>query len=183
MAAEILLLVSAVGLAVILFVLLRPVSRDLALLALAFNLVTIAIEAGAAVHLAAALFPLGSAGHLRAFQPEQLASMATLLVRGHTYGFGVALIFFGCECVVVGHLIWKSGYLPKAIGVLMQIAGASYLANNFALLLAPGLAHLLLLVPAFIGEVSLAVWLLVRGVNLDRWDQRQRALSTTSPRG
>ena len=177
-AAEFLLLICAVAVALILFVLLRPVSRDLALLAVFFNLVSIAIEAGIQLNLLAALFPLGNAGYLRAFQPEQLYAMASLSVKLHGYGFGVSLIFFGCVCLVWGYLIFKSGYLPKAIGVLMQIAGLCYLTNSFALLLAPGLADRLfpaILVPAFVGEASLCLWLLVKGVNVQRWKEQASA--------
>jgi hypothetical protein len=171
-AAEFVLLISAVTLALILFVLLRPVSRDLALLAVFFNLVSLAVEAVAALNLAAALFPLGNAGYLTAFQQEQLYAMASLSIKAHGYGFGVALIFFGCECLILGYLIFRSGYLPKAVGVLMQIAGLCYLTNSFALLLAPTIANRLfpaVLVPAFVGEASLCLWLLVKGVNAEKW--------------
>jgi hypothetical protein len=171
-AGEFLLLICATVLTLILFALLRPVHRDLALLAVFFNLVSIAVEAVAALNLVAALFPLGKAGYLSAFEPEQLHAMAILAVRSHGYGFGVALIFFGCECLILGYLIFRSSYLPKAIGVLMQVAGWCYLTNSFALLLAPTLANRLfpaILVPAFVGEASLCLWLLVKGVNVEKW--------------
>lgn len=171
-AGELVLLISAVALTMIFFVLLRPVSRDLALLTVFFNLVTVSVEAVAALNLIAALFPLGSAGYLAAFRPEQLYAMASMSVRSHGHGFGVALIFFGCECLILGYLIFRSGYLPKTVGVLMQVAGACYLVNSFALLLAPGIAGRLfpvILIPAFVGEASLCLWLLVRGVNAEKW--------------
>ena len=171
-AAEFVLLICAVGLTLIFFVLLRPVSRDLALLAAFFGLVSLAVEAASTLNLVAALFPLGNTGYLRAFEPEQLYAMASLSVKSFSYGFGVALIFFGCESLVLGYLISRSGYLPKAIGVLMQIAGLSYLTNSFALLLAPTFADRIfpaILVPAFVGEASLCLWLLVKGVNVEKW--------------
>jgi uncharacterized protein DUF4386 len=145
-AAELFLLICAVVLAVIFYVLLRPVSRDLALLATSFNLISIALEAAYALHLVATLFPLGNAGYLRAFTPEQLDAMASLSAKSHGNGFGVALIFFGCFCLVGGYLIFRSGYLPKTVGVLMQIAGLCYLVNSF-----------------------LCLWLLVKGVNVEKW--------------
>ncbi len=171
-AADFFLLICTVALALIFFVLLRPVSRDLALLAVFFNLVSVAVEAATDLNLVAALLPLGNAGYLRAFEPAQLYAMASLSVRSHSYGFGVALIFFGCECLVLGYLIFRSGYFPKTLGVLMQIAGLCYLANSFALLLAPNVANRLfpaILIPAFVGEASLCLWLLVKGVNLEKW--------------
>jgi Domain of unknown function (DUF4386) len=171
-AAEFVLLICAVGLIAIFYVLLKPVSRELALLVVFFNLVSLAVEAVATLNLVAALLPLGDAGYLKAFQPEQLYAMASLAVRSHTYGFAAALLFFGAECVVLGYLIVRSGYMPKAIGVLMQIGGVCYLTNSFALFLAPTLAHRLfpaILVPAFVGELSLCLWLLLKGVDADKW--------------
>jgi Domain of unknown function (DUF4386) len=178
-AGEFTLLVCAIALTLILYVLLRPVSRDLVLLAVFFNLVSIAVEATAALNLDAALFPLGSAEYLAAFRPEQLDAMAIVLIRAHGHGFSAALIFFGCECVVLGYLIFRSGYFPQAIGVLMQIAGACYLINGFALVLDPAVANRLfpaILVPSFVGEASLCLWLLVKGVNAEQWSRRQAQL-------
>jgi len=173
-AAELLLLICAIALLAIFFVLLRPVSRDLTLLATFFNLVSITIEATSALWLLAALFPLGEARYLGAFTLEQLHTMPRLAIRMHAHGFGVSLIFFGCFCLVVGYLIFRSGFLPKTLCVLMQIAGLSYLTNSFALLLAPAFATKLLpwiLLPAFIAESSLCLWLLVKGVDVPRWQE------------
>ena len=177
-AAEFLLLICAVALTLIFFVLLRPVSKDLALLAVFFNLVSLAVEAAVQLYLLGALFPLGKAEYLRAFEPEQLYALASLSVKSHSYGFGVALIFFGCVCLILGYLIFRSGFLPKALGVLMQIAGLSYLMDSFALILAPTFANRIfpaVLVPAFVGEASLCLWLLVKGVNVQRWKEQASA--------
>ncbi|HYL06079.1 MAG TPA: DUF4386 domain-containing protein [Thermoanaerobaculia bacterium] len=179
-AAELLMLTCAVALTLIFFVLLRPVSRDLALLAAFFNLVSIAVEAAVQMNLLQALFPLGNAEYLKAFAPPQLYALASLSVRAHAYGFGLALIFFACVCLLVGYLVFRSGYLPKAVGVLMQIAGVCYLINSFALLVAPGFADRIfpgILIPAFIGEASLCLWLLVMGVNVPKWQERTRSAS------
>ena len=84
--------------------------------------------------------------------------MAMLSVRSHSAGFGIALIFFGVECVLLGYLIVRSGYMPRLIGVLMQIAGACYVVNSFALLLSPPLSSRLfpaILIPSLIAELSL----------------------------
>lgn len=182
-AAEFVLLSCAIALTLIFFVLLRPVSRDIAYLAVFFNLVSIAVEAVAALNLVAALFPLGNASYLRAFAPEQLYAMASLAVKAHSYGFGVALIFFGFECLILGYLIFKSGFLPKTIGVLMQIAGWCYLINSFALILAPAFANRIfpaILLPCFVGEASLCLWLLVKGVNAERWQRLNSGLSPSA---
>jgi hypothetical protein len=177
-ASEFFMLICTTALMLILFILLRPVSRDFALLAVFFNLVSIAVEAVNEQQLLAALFPLGSAEYLGAFQPAQLQAMASLSLKSYGYGFGVSLIFFGCECIVIGYLIVRSGYLPRAVGMLMQIAGLCYLINSFALILNPGLAGRLfptILLPAFVGELSLCLWLLVKGVNAEKWRARAGA--------
>ena len=176
-AAEVFLLICAIALLWILFLLLRPVSRDLALLAVFFNLISIGIEAAITMYLVETLFPLGTAGYLKAFTSEQLYAMASLSLKSHNYGFGVSLIFFGCFCLVVGYLIFRSRYLPATIGVLMQITGVCYLTSNFALILAPTFANrafLVLMLPAFVGEASLCLWLLVKGVNLEKWEGKAR---------
>jgi hypothetical protein len=171
-AAELVLLVCATTLAGIVFVLLRPAGRDLAFLATLFNVVAIAVEAAITMYLLQALFPLGSDGYLKAFPPEQLYALTRLALRWHAHGFAVSLVFFACFCLIVGYLIFRSGYLPKAIGVLMQLAGVCYLVNSFTLLLAPAVANRLfpvILLPPFVGETSLALWLLVKGVNVEKW--------------
>jgi Domain of unknown function (DUF4386) len=179
-AGEIVLLASATGLALILYILLRPVNRDLALAAVLFNLVSIAIEGVAAVSLAAALLPLSISSPAGAFTPEQLDGVAMLSIRSHSLGFGIGLVFFGVECVILGHLIARSGYMPATIGSLMQIAGVCYVINSFALILSPPLANRLfpaILLPALIAELSLALWLLVRGVRAEKWDQQVLGLA------
>jgi len=103
---------------------------------------------------------------------------AYLSIKSWENGFGVSLIFFGCACLVLGYLIFRSGYLPKVLGVLMQIAGLSYLTNSFALILSPSLADRLfpaILLPAFVGEASLCLWLLAKGVNASKWNARASA--------
>jgi hypothetical protein len=174
-AGEYFLLICAITLTAIFFILLRPVSPRLALLSVFVNLVSIAIEAVATMGLVAALFPLGNQAYLSSFTAEQRDALASLCVRWHAQGFGVALLFFGFECLIIGYLIHKSGFLPRAIGVLMQIAGACYLINSFALIVAPAVANRLyplILVPSFIGEASLCLWLLLKGVNEEKWKAR-----------
>jgi hypothetical protein len=174
-AAELFLLICATALLWILFCLLRPVSRDLALLAVLFNLVSIGIEAATTMYLLGALFPLGNAAYLKAFAPEQLYALSFLSLRSHGYGFGMSLAFFGCFCLVIGYLIFRSGYLPKTVGILMQITGVCYLTSNFTLILSPSLANrlfLIVMVPAFVGEASLCFWLLFKGVNLGKWKEK-----------
>ena len=118
---------------------------------------------------------LGHAAYLQAFEPAQLQALAYLALRSHDIAFNIALIFFGCACLVDGYLIFKSRYFPKVLGVLIQIAGLSYLIACFADLFAPAVANLIIpaiLIPPFIGEFAMCLWLLIMGVNVPRWRER-----------
>ena len=172
-----------VGLALVLYVLLRPVNRNIALLALLFDLVAMSVFIANKLNLMLPLFLLDDAKYLGAFTPEQLQALSYVAIRAHDCGFGIGLIFFGCECIVLGWLIFHSGYLPKFLGVLMPIAGVCYMINSFALILAPKLAHALfpaILLPCFIAELSLCLWLMVKGVDVSRWNERVRATQAGS---
>ena len=174
-AGEMVLLLCGAGLLTIELLLFRPVSRELTLLAGVLAILSISTEAMSTMYLIEPLFPLGGAAYLGAFTPAQLATLARLSVRSHGYGFGLSLIFFGCFCIVTGCLIFYSRYLPKTIGVLMAIAGVCYLTNSFALIVSPELADKLfpaVLAPAFVGELSLCLWLLVKGVDVGKWRER-----------
>jgi len=175
LAANLIIPVLAVPLLLIEYLLLRPVDRNLALLALFFNLVSLAVEAVSKLFLLAVLSPLESAQYLQAFDPQQLQALAYLAYKSHDVGFNIALIFFGCTCLVNGYLIFRSGYLPRVVGLLMQAAGAAYLTACFAALFAPGFYDRIfpvILLPPFIGESSFCLWLLVKGVDVAAWKQR-----------
>lgn len=174
-ASEFLVLICTIALAMIYFFLLRPVSKELNLLATFFRLVSIAVQAVAVLNLAAALFPLGNAASLKAFTQEQLYVLASLATKSHSYGYSLALLFIGCTFLIHGYLIFRSGFLPKVLGILIQVAGLGYLTNSFALILYPAVANqvfLAILVPVFVGETALSLWLLVKGVNVQKWNER-----------
>jgi len=176
-AGDLILLVCAVPLTLILYVLLRPVNKHLALLAVFFNMVEFPIEAASKLCLFAALFFSGNADYLKAFEPHQLHALVKLSLKLHDYGFGIDLVFFGFACLVYGYLLFRSGYFPRTLGVLMAIAGLSYLANSFTLILAPAYAGriFLVLVLALIGELSFCLWLMLKGVNEQRWKEQASA--------
>lgn len=177
-AAELLGMICVVALLLVWVVLLSPVSRQLTLLAVFFDLVAHTLQVVALMELVTTLFPLAGAPYLRAFSAEQLAALARMSGRAHAHGFGVSLLFTGCFFLVAGYLIRKSGYLPRVIGGLYQVAGVGYIANTFVLIVAPawsGKIFLPLLPVILAGEVSLAVWLLVKGIDPERWNRRQLA--------
>ena len=169
--------ITDVPLTVIFYVLLRPVSRDLSLLAALFGMLQTAILCANKLNLVTVLFLLGGSNYLKAFDPNQLQALASLSLALHESGFGIGLIFFGVSCLIVGYLMFRSGYFPRSLGVLQGIAGLCYLINSFALLLSPALADKMfpaIVLPAFIGELSTCLWLIVKGVNTAKWDERLR---------
>jgi hypothetical protein len=174
---DLILHITDVPMTVIFYVLLRPVSRDLSLLAALFGMLQTAILGANKLNLVTVLLLLGGSNYLKAFDPNQLQALASLSLALHEYGFGIGLIFFGVSCIVTGYLMFRSGYFPKSLGVLQVIAGLCYLINSFAQLLLPSLADKMLpaiLLPAFIGELATCVWLIVKGVNISKWDERVR---------
>ena len=172
LAGDLLMHVFDLPVIVVLYLLLRPVSESLALLATFFNLIQTAVLVANKLNLLVPILLVGNAGGLDAFSPQQLHALSYLAIKAHGYGFGVGLIFFGFACLLRGYLIFKSGYFPRILGWLIALAGLSYLVNSFALLLAPALASALfpfILMPAFVGELSFALWLTFKGVNVEKW--------------
>ncbi|QDW22354.1 DUF4386 domain-containing protein [Flavobacterium sp. KBS0721] len=154
---------------IILYYLLKPVSKKLALLNLSFNLIQTAVLVLNKLNLLAALFFLGDAEYLKSFTPDQLHTLSYLSIKLHDFGFGIGLIFFGFVCLLEGYLIFRSVYFPKTIGVLMTVAGICYLTNSFVLILAPQFSSIALLMPCLLAELSFSLWLIFKGVNLSIW--------------
>lgn len=159
---------------IILYFLLKPVSRKLALLNLSFTLIQTSVLIINKLNLVAALLFLGTGEYLKSFTPEQLDTLSYMAIKVHAYGFGIGLIFFGFVCLIEGYLIYKSGYLPKTIGILMTVAGFCYLINSFALILTPQFSNVVLLIPCFIAELSLTLWLIFKGVKIEIWQQKNQ---------
>lgn len=175
LAGDLLMQLLDVPLIVVFHLLLRPVSPTLALMSTLFNVVQTAILA---VNKLAMLAPLLLVTGLGT-PPAMLGPLTALWVQLHAHGFGIGLIFFGVTCLLRGWLIVRSGFLPRRLGLLLMAAGAGYLVNSFALLLAPPLAARLfpwVLMPAFVGELALSLWLLIRGVDEPAWRARPGAI-------
>lgn len=160
---------------VIFYFLLRPVSESLALLAAFFNLIQTAVLALNKVTLMVPLLLLDSAASPGSLPVHDIEALSYLAIRLHDRGFAIGLLFFAFTCLILGYQIYKSGYLPKFLGVLMQLAGISYLVNTMVLILAPALMPSLfpgVFVLAFVGEASLCLWLIAKGVDVPRFEAR-----------
>ena len=168
-----------IALAWIFYVLLRPVRRDLALLTAFFGLVSTATFAIAELFYFAASFILGGADYLKTFSPDQVNSIAMLSLKFYGVGGGVFMVFYGVAWILRGYLIFRSDYLPKTLGALLALAGAGFVARNFLLVLAPAYAYDFLLLPMFLGGVALTAWLLVKGVDIAKWETKAGAVQAT----
>lgn len=163
-------------LALVYYTLFKSVNKKLAMLSVLFGLIQTAVLVANKLNLLMPLFLLGNDDYLNSYDPHQLQALAYIFIKAHGYGFNIGLIFFGFECLIDGYLIFKSGFLPKILGVLLGIAGLCYLINSFTMLLSPklsGLIFQIILVPTFIGELLLCLWLLFKGVNVAKWNERQ----------
>lgn len=158
-----------VALSLIFYVLLRPVRKDIALLAAFFGLVGTAVFATAELFYLGPSLILGGAGYLQTFAPDQLNTFALLSLKLFSCGGAMFTAFYGVAWVLRGYLIFRSGYLPKLLGVLMALGGLAFVARNFLLVLAPAYAPSSLLFLMLPGGLSLPGWLLARGVDVGKW--------------
>jgi uncharacterized protein DUF4386 len=171
-----------VALTLILYVLLRPVRNDLALLAVFFRLVSTATFAMTELFYFAPSLILGGAGYLKTFSPEQLNTLALLSVKLYGYGSGIFMVFYGVASILLGYLIFQSGYLPRVLGVLLALGGLGFVTKSFGLVLAPAYAYSGLLLPTVVAALSLTLWFLVRGVDVPKWEEKAAlAEDRTSP--
>ena len=112
---------------------------------------------------------------LQGGDPSQSEALITYSLRLHAAGFAVALVVFGAHLIVLGLLIARSTFLPRALGPALSFAGLCYMANSLLGFVAPSLASNLfpwILLPGFLAEGTLTLWLLIAGVNVERWTAR-----------
>lgn len=167
-AADAVMLLSDVAIAVLFYVLLKPVSKTLALTAAAFRLTQASILGLNLLNYYAALLLLSGAGYATAFDADELHALVTLFLDMHSHGYDLGLLFFGLSTLILGYLVVKSDYFPDILGYGLMAAAGVYLAGSFALFLFPDYASFMMpvyIVPV-ITEVSFCLWLLVKGVRV-----------------
>jgi hypothetical protein len=157
-----------------LYVLLRPVHNNLALAFLLLNLGGVVIQCINALNLVVAQLLLGNAGYLSGFSPGQLQDLAMVFINLHQDGFMAAQIFYGAWLLPLGWLVYKSGFLPRILGILLMIDCFSCLLWFFQYFLFPGYEIITypFLAISFIAEVSLTLWLLVKGAYVQPGEPR-----------
>jgi hypothetical protein len=149
------------------YILLRPVNRSLALTAAFIELTGCIIKTAGRVCFIAPLFVLGGPASLKGFSPEQLQSIALILLKVNDYGAAMALVFFGFSTPLNGYLIFRSNFLPRWLGVLSMIAGAGWLTFLYPPLGYRAFPFIALL--GLIGAAATIFWLLVFGVDEEKW--------------
>lgn len=176
LAGEMLTCVCDVTLAMILYVLLKPVNKNLALLGALFRLAFVAFYSVTKLFEIQALVALGQGSHLASFEAPQLHTLAYMAIKVHSLGYGASFLFFGICCGLFGYLISRSGYFPILVGVLLAVGGVGYVVFSLAQIVSPGFAGRVLfpwlLLPAFVGELTLSLWLTFKGVHLPTWEMR-----------
>ena len=165
-----------ITLALILYVLLKPVSRELSLLAAFFGLMATATFAFAEFFYFAPVVIMGGS-YLKTFTPDQLNSLVLLSMKFYGYAGMIVTAYYGMAWIVRAHLMFSSGYLPKFLGVLMAIGGIGFVVRNFLLILAPAYASDVFLMLMFPGGLIMTGWLLVKGVDVSKWNARVKAAS------
>ena len=166
------------GVTVLLYRLLKPVSGSIALLAAFFGLAGVVVGSATAIAGFSTFVVLGDAQYGNTFTTSQLQSIAHVFLRLDAFGFSTAMVFFGLQMLSVGILIARSTFLPRILGVLLAIGGSSYIISSIATFVAPAIGARLtpFIVPAaLIGEGSLTVWLILKGVNEEKWKETAAA--------
>ena len=161
--------IANIFLALALFQLLKVVNRKIASLMLILFLVGVPIAMLNELPQLAVLQLLSGADYLNVYTPDQLHAAAYLLLRLHDQGLLIAHIFFGLWLLPMGYLVFKSGFIPRIVGVLLVIAGLGYVIKSFAAFLGYKVNIILF---TGLGEVVFLLWLLIKGVNVEQWEKR-----------
>lgn len=167
-----------VAITALFYELLKPVNRHVSLLAAFLGLAGCAIKTFSRAFYVAPLFVLGGSHYLNVFSPEELQALALLLLKINDQGAAIALAFFGFYALLNGYLIFNSTFLPRVLGAWSEIAGLGWLT-----FLSPTLGYRVFPYVAafgFLGALALILWLLVFGVNEQRWKQQAAAAETSA---
>jgi hypothetical protein len=159
------------GVTALLYELLRPVNGSIALFGALASLAGLTIGAATSVNQLNALGLLREATTAAPAAANQLQTIARVFLNDAAE-FKISMVFFGCHVASIGYLILRSTFLPRIIGGVLIAGGASYIISSFASFVAPAVGDRLtpLVIPiAILGEGSLTLWLLFKGVNAARY--------------
>jgi hypothetical protein len=167
------LIVQAVFVLVVLLLykLLKPVNKNHAVLMVIFFLVSVPIAMLNMLNQFAALLLLSGADYLTVFTADQLQALVPLFRDLHEVGYMIAYIFWGLWLFPLGYLVFKSGFLPRILGVLLMISCFGYLIDFFTFFLFPNFDVAINMYTGW-AELLLCLWLLIKGVNVEQWEKR-----------
>ncbi|HBD25966.1 DUF4386 domain-containing protein [Flavobacterium sp.] len=155
----------------IIYYLFKRTNKLLLQLAVTFVVIQTAIIAVNLLNQISPLLILSNDTYLKTFEPNQLATLSLLSLNIQTQGYAIGLVFFGFYCLIVGYIIYQSKFLPKIFGILYAFSGLCYLVNSFTMFLSKGFENplfLYLAIPIFIGELSVCLWLLIKGIDTSK---------------
>jgi hypothetical protein len=158
--------------------LLKPAGRSVSLVAAYLGLTGCVIKTLSRLFFITPLFILGGAHYLSVFSTQQLQALALLFLKVNDHGAGIALVFFGFYAILTGYLMIRSTFLPRILGVLSVLGGLGWLSFLY-----PPLGYRLFpYIAAFglLGALSVIVWLLVKGVNEQRWKEQAEVASSAT---
>ena len=161
-----------IALSLVFYRLLRPVQKDVALLAAFFGLVSTAVFAGCELFYFAPSFILGGADYLKTFSPDQLNTLSLLSLQFYGYGGMIFLGLYGIATGIRAYLIYQSGYLPRFLGVIMGLAGLGFVLKNLTVVLAPAYASDFFVLPMMVSGLTFTVWMLAKGVDVRKLEAR-----------
>jgi len=156
------------------YVLLKPVDKNVALLMLLLNVAGVPILGINMLNQFATLLLMSGAEYLTAFGADQLHALGMLFFNLHEYGYSIAVISWGFYLIPLGYLVFKSGYFPRILGVLLMLAGLCDMFQFFQIFVFPGYEVITYpgLAVAMIAEFSFCLWLLIKGVNVGQLEKR-----------
>lgn len=167
--ADLVCILCSIFLSIILYILFKPVNKKISLLAFVFSIIATAVMAVNLLNQLAPLLLLHNPSYQETFSIEQLGTLSLFFLNFQSQGYNISLFLFAFYFPIIGYLIYRSNFLPRILGILYTLAGAGYLINSLGWFLFPHLAsHLFpyVLLPAFIGETLMALWLIVKGVKV-----------------
>ena len=175
MVAESVVFLIEIVLAAILYELLRPVSKALSLAAAFSRLAEAIVQAVNLFTALPALLLLSGAGYLTVFEPAQMDALVLLFLDVNAFMILVWGLIFGFHLLLLGYLVYKSGFWPGILGILLLLASLGYLAQSYGHFLAPQYDDLLSTIVLLVTvppELAFTLWLLIKGVNVERWEER-----------
>ena len=162
---------------VLFYDLLKPVSKSASLLAATFGLIGCTIKTLSRLFFFAPLLVLGGAHYLSVFDPKQLQALAFLFLRVNYTAETIAMVFFGLNTLVTGYLMFRSTFLPRVLGVLSAVGGLGWLIYLYEPLARRLESYIV--GAGVIGALVSVVWLLVYGVNEQRWKEQATAATAS----